>query len=366
MALDRIRITAPLLALAIGATTALAVQQQTQPQQPQQPQPQRDRDLQPDRAAQPMPRPHVGQQYGEKEKELLHRIDDIQGKTVRNLQGERLGDIHSLVIDVEQGMVPFANITTGVLGIGGRLHPVPWEAFQLRPLQNDIYLDVTSDQLENAVSFERNEHPNFGDARWAQQVRDFYASPRQRPGRAGEMDRPMDRDADQPWQRDRDHVRDPGRQVAPGDHTYNGATAVGRFILSNDAIGMDVENHQGDKLGNMSDIVMELRQGEIVYGVVGVGGFLGMGRNHAAVPWHAFNVRGADADDLVWVLNMTEEQLRMATEWDQNRIPKREDAQWAEGQLRGTPGAAPQQPQPRQPEQPQPRQPQQPGEPGTP
>jgi hypothetical protein len=51
---------------------------------------------------------------------------------------------------------------------------------------------------------------------------------------------------------------------------------------------MAVKNHQGERLGDVKDIVMDLPSGKISYVVLSVGGFLGIGDKLIAVPPASF------------------------------------------------------------------------------
>src|SRR5215813_1151152 len=52
-------------------------------------------------------------------------------------------------------------------------------------------------------------------------------------------------------------------------------------------IGADVENPQGEKLGDIRDIVLDPATGRIRYAVLGSGGFLSLGEKYFAIPWAA-------------------------------------------------------------------------------
>ena len=70
-----------------------------------------------------------------------------------------------------------------------------------------------------------------------------------------------------------------------------------RVLPSNKAsglIGMEVKNPQGEKLGDIKDLVLDLKSGKISYAVLGVGGFLGLGEKLMAVPADAFQVNQQD------------------------------------------------------------------------
>ena len=53
-------------------------------------------------------------------------------------------------------------------------------------------------------------------------------------------------------------------------------------------MGADVENPQGQNLGDIKDVVIDRASGRIAYAVVSFGGFLGLGEKLFAVPWGAF------------------------------------------------------------------------------
>jgi len=91
-------------------------------------------------------------------------------------------------------------------------------------------------------------------------------------------------------------------------------------------IGADVENPQGQNLGDIKDIVIDRASGRIAYAVVSFGGFLGMGEKLFAVPWGAFAQPRADKDKLV--LDVDKERLKNAPGFDQNNWPQMASREW--------------------------------------
>lgn len=63
-------------------------------------------------------------------------------------------------------------------------------------------------------------------------------------------------------------------------------------------IGMSVQNQQGDKLGDIKDLVIDPKTSKVSYAVLATGGVLGMGEKLLAVPLSAFS-RGTDQTHLV-------------------------------------------------------------------
>jgi sporulation protein YlmC with PRC-barrel domain len=99
--------------------------------------------------------------------------------------------------------------------------------------------------------------------------------------------------------------------------------------LADDVIGASVRNAQNETIGSVSDLVID-HEGKVKAAVVSVGGFLGIGDKHVALPWSDVKLqtetRGAapgtatsgSADtsrDPVLLVNATKDQLKQAPEF---------------------------------------------------
>lgn len=81
------------------------------------------------------------------------------------------------------------------------------------------------------------------------------------------------------------------------DAQRQSATAENRVMRSNKAsglLGMEIKNQQDEKLGEIKDLVLDLKSGKISYAVMAVGGFLGLGEKLLAVPVDAFSINEQD------------------------------------------------------------------------
>jgi sporulation protein YlmC with PRC-barrel domain len=59
---------------------------------------------------------------------FVFRSSDIVGSAVQNLQGEQLGNIENLIVDIESGQILFGVLSCcGFLGLGEDLYAIPWE-----------------------------------------------------------------------------------------------------------------------------------------------------------------------------------------------------------------------------------------------
>jgi len=106
--------------------------------------------------------------------ERSHRATKILGSEVRTKHGEKVGDIRDVVVD-DHGTLRLAIISTGgFLGVGDRLHAVPWDLLALGP-KDDYILDIDKARLQAAPGFTSKTWPNLGDERWLADNRRYYA-----------------------------------------------------------------------------------------------------------------------------------------------------------------------------------------------
>lgn len=91
-------------------------------------------------------------------------VNRILGMDVRNQQGERLGQIDDVALN-RDGSIAYAVIAHGgFLGMGHNYVAVPWDRVNLDRQREQITLNVTQQQLENARAFEdRDRWPDRVD-----------------------------------------------------------------------------------------------------------------------------------------------------------------------------------------------------------
>ena len=89
-----------------------------------------------------------------------------------------------------------------------------------------------------------------------------------------------------------------------------GTQPTGDQIRAQDVIGTGVVNNKGDKVGKITDLVID--QNKIEYAVVSVGGFLGIGDKDVAIPLDQLKL-GKDKSYLLSA--ETEDQLKQMPEY---------------------------------------------------
>jgi sporulation protein YlmC with PRC-barrel domain len=105
--------------------------------------------------------------------ESAHRVSKILGTEVRTRFGEKVGDIRDIVVD-DRGAIRLAIVSTGgFLGVGDRLHAVPWDLLAPGP-KDDRILDIDKARLQAAPGFTSRTWPNLGDDRWLADNRRYY------------------------------------------------------------------------------------------------------------------------------------------------------------------------------------------------
>lgn len=99
----------------------------------------------------------------------------IIGTTVKNGQGDDLGKIEELMIDIKTGQVDYAVLSFGgFLGIGDKFFAVPIQVMTVQPSEKEFVLNESKERLENAPGFDKDKWPDTADSKWQQQVRSYY------------------------------------------------------------------------------------------------------------------------------------------------------------------------------------------------
>ncbi len=100
----------------------------------------------------------------------------ITGDDVYNMQDEELGTIQDVMLDVTEGSIRYAVLSSGgFLGMGDRLFAVPWRALTLDRENQRFLLDVDVERLKKAPGFDKDEWPNMADPTWNSTVDSYYA-----------------------------------------------------------------------------------------------------------------------------------------------------------------------------------------------
>jgi len=88
-------------------------------------------------------------------------------------------------------------------------------------------------------------------------------------------------------------------------------------ISASKVTGTNVYNTDGDHLGEIYDVMLDKRSGNIAYAVMSFGGFLGIGERYHALPWQLSSTTRQGG----YVVGLTVDQLKEAPTYAANELP---------------------------------------------
>jgi sporulation protein YlmC with PRC-barrel domain len=104
--------------------------------------------------------------------------DTLQGDRVLNEEGDELGKIVHIMLDVPRGRIAYAVLSRGgVMGIGDKLLAIPWNALRLDTDRHCFVLDVDSHLLDEVPGFDKDHWPAMADPDWAARLHDHFGKP---------------------------------------------------------------------------------------------------------------------------------------------------------------------------------------------
>ena len=80
-------------------------------------------------------------------------------------------------------------------------------------------------------------------------------------------------------------------------------------IRASRVIGTRVKNPQGEVIGEVEDVILDKMSNQILFAVVGFGGFLGMGEKFHPIPWSLLDYQ---PDEAAYVVPFSKEELKAA------------------------------------------------------
>jgi sporulation protein YlmC with PRC-barrel domain len=90
-------------------------------------------------------------------------------------------------------------------------------------------------------------------------------------------------------------------------------------------MGEDVANRNDEDLGDIKEIMLDMRTGQVAYAVLSFGGMLGVGEKLFAVPWQALQL---DTVNKRFVLDISKDRLESAPGFDPDAWPDMTDVTW--------------------------------------
>ena len=99
----------------------------------------------------------------------------VEGTTVYNRKGEKLGNVHNFMVGKRSGQVAYAVMSFGgILGLGQTYHALPWSALTYDEDKGGYVIDADKDRITAAPSFKAGEEP-FSRPGYGRDVRGYWS-----------------------------------------------------------------------------------------------------------------------------------------------------------------------------------------------
>jgi sporulation protein YlmC with PRC-barrel domain len=260
------------------------------------------------------------------------KASDVIGTIVENDLDDRLGKVKDLALDVESGRIVLVILSTGgFIGMGDTLVAVPPEI--LHPdASYKVFrlLDTDKEKLKDAPKFEMSKWSQCCDSNHLSAVYGYYGEASAfrfiqngnavldgRPGLDGSRNMAPTRMAD-----------GTGNRLSSKSQCLIPALRLDQVRKASKLIGTSVDNLNGEKLGQVENILVNLPLGRIVAVIVSSGRVLGTGDELSAVPPTALRFT-MDRDALQ--LDASEEMLSHALHFNANHWPDFSQPSYAGG-----------------------------------
>ena len=258
---------------------------------------------------------------------LYHRAEDIIGSRVVNAEGERLGTVYDLAVQLEDGKFSYAIVEAGgFLGIGGEWHPVPPQALQVQEAQLglELVLDISETQWENAPTVAEEDIQQLVQENRAQEIYQFYGQDWQeqqemefaapdRNEQNAETQLPQQNDWQEQQERQEQQAQQNGQEQQDQQEEFGArpqeeAREQPELRMARDVKDLELVNEQQEEIGQIRDLLVSLEQGHLGFVLFSESaGLFEMGGDEYAVAPQALRVQ----DDRA-VLNITQQQLEQA------------------------------------------------------
>ncbi|MFU8818037.1 MAG: PRC-barrel domain-containing protein [Pseudomonadales bacterium] len=264
------------------------------------------------------------EQEAYREKGKVKRVSELMGETVRDAQGEDLGTIEDLALDLQQGRINYVALDTGEwMGLDERLVGIPVEELRAAPDDDGFMANISQREVETAQELPDENWPAQPTvaARDTRNDTEFAPFEAEEP-RTHDDDHTMQRDPQTgTMQRDPQTTgtmqhddpqtgtmqRDPQAGVQPGMQQIHRASEL---------MGETVRDAQGQELGQIEDIAVDLQQGRINYVALDTNGLLT--ERLVGVPVEA--LRRAPDDD-GFIADISQQELEAARELPDENWP---------------------------------------------
>lgn len=186
------------------------------------------------------------------------KADQLIGLKVEDSDGQKVGTIRNLVLDLRSGELKYVVIGSGgVLGLGNQLRLAPAEVISAATAKRStLAIHVSSWRWRNAPAFKPSTLADLANPSRAKEISDYFAP-------ALSQVQPMH----------------PLSSTGHDANEISSPKMVPRF--ASNLIGARVTNMQGEKIGNVMDLLVSFGPPRPAFAIISTGHILQHGRQYA-------------------------------------------------------------------------------------
>lgn len=228
------------------------------------------------------------------------RASELLGSNVNDFNQEDVGELSDLIVNLSNGRIVFATLASGgFLGLGEETYPVPLSALRYLADTDELAINIDEAQLTDTPGF-TGDWPDVTNPRYDVEVEQFW--------------------------------RNLGSDVVPNRMASGVRSVSGTVARASNLLNSDIFTPEGENLGNLDDMLIDLGSGEVRYVVLSIGGFLGLGEELRAIPLSAFDLdtRGVfdDTAAATLILGVDQAVLEQSPTFDPNAYPDTTTPDW--------------------------------------
>jgi sporulation protein YlmC with PRC-barrel domain len=111
------------------------------------------------------------------EAQTLIYASKVNGTSVYDPDGSKIGAVEDIAIDKLSGEVAYAVLALGgFLGIGEKYTPIPWHLLDYDPDEDGYVIGLSKEQLQDAPSYDKKELADTGDETYRDEVDEYYGA----------------------------------------------------------------------------------------------------------------------------------------------------------------------------------------------
>lgn len=206
------------------------------------------------------------------------------GTNVYGNDGEKIGDVNDLILSRADGRITYALVGRGgVLGVGEKVVPVPFNAFGWDTQKKAFTLPVNKDRMKEAPTLDKGEWTSLNDSAKTDQFNRYFS---------------VQSDADNA---DDLSFRNEFKSNLPADQRP--------LVRVSEVKGKKLMADDGRELGRVEELVYDSSTGRIAFAIVTFGGALGFGEDKVPVPWTMLDV---NRDGRLVAVGLEKEKVRTA------------------------------------------------------